>query len=160
MKLPKRELDALPYPHYAIPGNMDTCNKHTDKNGATGREDIRLNVTAEQLDRFVPFFGDFPWSFVHKNVRFSGFYAAVAGSGLPHEDRACGTGWRVSCQLFSRAVHHVVTMHYTLFMDALDEPKWDITKADEYRGLVFFLLIHHTDSGFLRRLRNPMCPLF
>ena len=64
---------------------MDTNNKHTDKNGATGREDPRINVTAEQLDRFSSYFGEFPWSFVHKNVRFSGFYAAVAGSGLPHE---------------------------------------------------------------------------
>ena len=86
-EIAKRELDALSYPYYAIPGNMDTSNKHTDKNGATGREDIRLNVTAEQLDRFVSFFGDFPWSFVHKNVRFSGFYAAVAGSGLSYETR-------------------------------------------------------------------------
>ena len=143
----KRELDALPYPYYAIPGNMDTCNKHTDKNGATGREDIHLNVTAEQLDRFVPFFGDFPWSFVHKNVRFSGFYAAVAGSGLPHETRMWD--WLESeLPSLPRAAHHVVTMHYTLFMDSLDEPKWDITKADEYLDWYFSIDPPHRQRIF------------
>ncbi|MBL4575624.1 MAG: metallophosphoesterase, partial [Opitutaceae bacterium] len=85
----KRELDALPYPTYSIPGNMDTDNKHTDKKGGTGRDDPKLNMTAEQLDRFIHYVGDFPWSIVHKNVRFSGFYGAVAGSGLPHEERMC-----------------------------------------------------------------------
>jgi len=82
----KAELDALAYPYHAIPGNMDTGNKHTSIPGATGRDDPRLNVTAESLDNFPRVFGPCPWTFVHKQVRFSGLYAAVAGSGLPHED--------------------------------------------------------------------------
>ena len=32
----KEEFDALPYPYYAIPGNMDTGNKPTAIPGATG----------------------------------------------------------------------------------------------------------------------------
>ena len=74
----KRELDALPYPHYAVPGNMDTCNKHTDKNGATGREDIRLYIRMCALADFMRL-----WRVRDCPMR-----------------RACGTGWKVSCRLF------------------------------------------------------------
>lgn len=132
----KTRLGALPYPFYAIPGNMDTCNKHASTPGVTGRDDQRLNVTAEQLDHFASFFGEVPWSFVHKNVRFSGFYAAVAGSGLPHE----ATMWRwLEDELPSleSAEHHVMMMHYSLFIHELDEPTWDITDQDEYRKWYF-----------------------
>ena len=146
-EIAKRELDALPYPYRAIPGNMDTGNKHADKNGATGRDDIRLNVTAEQLDRFASFFGAFPWSFVHENVRFSGFYAAVAGSGLPHEARMWHWLERELPSL-PRAAHHVVTMHYALFLDALDEPKWDIGNEDEYRDWYFSIDPPHRQRVF------------
>ena len=146
-ELAKSELDALPYPYYAIPGNMDTCNKHTDRPGATGREDPLLNVTAEQLDRFQHYFGGFPWSFVHKNVRFSGFYAALAGSGLPHETRMWD--W-LETELPSLAPtdHHVMTMHYALFMDTFDEPTWDITQKDEYRNWYFSIDQPHRSRIF------------
>ena len=117
----KAELDALAYPYHAIPGNMDTGNKHTSIPGATGRNDPRLNVTAESLDNFARVFGPCPWTFVHKQVRFSGLYAAVAGSGLPHEDDM----WRFleeELPAAPSAKRHVVLMHYTLFINALDEP--------------------------------------
>ncbi len=132
----KTRLGALSYPYYAIPGNMDTCNKHTSVAGPTGRDDPRLNVTAEQLDHFAKFFGEFPWSFMHRNVRFSGFYAAVAGSGLSYETRM----WEwleKELPSLEGADHHVMMMHYSLFIDEPDEPTWDITKEDEYRKWYF-----------------------
>ena len=143
----KRELDTLPYPYHAIPGNMDVGNKHTDRHGGTGREDIHLNFTTEQLDRYSSFFGTFPWSFVHKNVRFSGFYAAVSGSNLPCETRM----WQwLEQELPSlpKAEHHVMTMHYTLFVDDLDEPKWDITKKEEYQNWYFSIDPPHRQRIF------------
>ncbi|MFP6718710.1 MAG: metallophosphoesterase [Candidatus Poribacteria bacterium] len=130
------ELNTLSYPYYAIPGNMDTGNKHALVKGAMGRDDPSLGVTAKQLDRFSKFFGQFPWSFVHKNVRFSGFYAASAGSGLPHEKQM----WHwLEDELprLTTAKHHVMTMHYALFIDHINEPKWDLTKQHEYHNWYF-----------------------
>ena len=143
----KAKLDALPYPYNAIPGNMDTCNKHTSVGGATGRDDPRLNVTAAQLDNFAKFFGEFPWSFVHKNVRFSGFYAAVAGSGLPHEERMWA--W-LENELpgLETVEHHVMTMHYTLFVDDPNEPTWNITKKEEYQRWYFSIDEPHRSRMF------------
>jgi 3',5'-cyclic AMP phosphodiesterase CpdA len=144
----KTELDALPYPYYAIPGNMDTGNKHTTIAGATGRDDPRLNVAAETLDNFARFFGFFPWTFVHKEVRVSGLYAALAGSGLPHEEQL----WHFLEEELPAAPvakHHVILMHYALFVDALDEPTWDITKEDEYHSWYFSI-----DNPHRQRLFN------
>jgi predicted MPP superfamily phosphohydrolase len=143
----KAKLDALPYPYRAIPGNMDTCNKHTPVPGATGRDDPRLNVTQHQLDNFAKFFGEFPWSFVHKNVRFSGFYAAVAATGYPHEARM----WEwLENELpnLEPTEHHVMNMHYTLFFDDLNEPNWDITTKDEYQRWYFTIDNPHRSRMF------------
>jgi predicted MPP superfamily phosphohydrolase len=143
----KKELEALAYPYRAIPGNMDTCNKHTEQNGATGRDDIDLNVTAEQLDGFKKHFGEFPWSFVHKNLRFSGFYGAVAGSNLAHEKQM----WEwLEKELPSlpKTEYHVMTMHYTLFVDALHEPKWDITQKEQYQDWYFSIDPPHRQRIF------------
>ena len=41
----RSELESRSYPYYAIPGNMDTGNKHADVGGATGRRDIQLSMT-------------------------------------------------------------------------------------------------------------------
>ena len=143
----KAELDALPYPYHAIPGNMDTGNKHASVDGATGREDTRLNVTAEQLNRFTKFFGAFPWSFVHKDVRFSGFYAAVAGSGLPHETQMWD--WLENeLPKASRAKHHIMMMHYPLFIDDINEPTWDLTHSDEYTAWYFSINQPHRSRIF------------
>ncbi|HCK11799.1 MAG TPA: hypothetical protein DHW45_18130 [Candidatus Latescibacteria bacterium] len=143
----KAKLDALPYPYHAIPGNMDTGNKHTAVLGATGRDDPRLNVSAGPLDRFAKFFGDFPWSFKHKNVRFSGFYAALAGSGLPHEDRMWN--WLENeLPSLESTDHHVMNTHYTLFVDDLNEPNWDITKEEEYQKWYFSIDQPHRSRMF------------
>ncbi len=143
----KAKLDALPFPYYAIPGNMDTGNKHSTVRGATGRDDPRLNVPAGPLDRFAKFFGEFPWSFKHKNVRFSGFYAALAGSGLSYEDRMWD--WLENdLPNLEPADHHVMNMHYTLFVDDLNEPNWDITKEDEYQKWYFSIDQPHRSRMF------------
>ena len=132
----RSELNTLSYPYYAIPGNMDTGNKHTLAKGATGRDDPSLGVSAKQLDRFAEFFGQFPWSFVHKNVRFSGFYAAIAGSGLPHEKQMWD--WlEDELPRLTNTKHHVMTMHYALFIDDINEPKWDLTQQHEYNNWYF-----------------------
>ena len=143
----KAELDALPYPYYAIPGNMDTGNKHTATPGAPGRDDPRLNLTAASLDNFARFFGSFPWTFVHKEVRFTGIYAALAGSGLQHEKKL----WHfledeLPCAAATK--HHVLVMHYALFVDALDEPTWDITREEEYHSWYFSIDNPHRQRLF------------
>ena len=142
----KEELDALPYPYRAVPGNMDVGNKHARVPGGTGRDDPALNCTAAQLDNFARFFGAYPWTFVHRQVRFSGVYAAVAGSGLPQEERL----WRfVEEELPAQepAEHHVMLMHYALFVDGPDEPNWDMTRAEEYTSWYFSI-----DQPHRRRL--------
>ncbi len=143
----KAELDALPYPYYAVPGNMDTGNKHAHTDGATGRDDPRLNVTEDQLDRFAEFFGQFPWSVVHRGVRFSGFYAAVAGSGLRHEARMWD--WlEEELPAMQEVRDHVVVMHYALFLDSLEEPIWDLTNPDEYTDWYFTIDQPHRSRIF------------
>ncbi|UCH62053.1 MAG: metallophosphoesterase [Fidelibacterota bacterium] len=132
----KASLDSMSIPYHAIPGNMDTGNKHTDKQGPKPeRDDIGLNVTSEQLRRYSRFFGEFPWSFVHRNVRFSGFYAALAGSGLPEEEQMWQ--WLDDLKHLPRARHHVMTNHYALFIDDPDEPNFDITKQESYQAWYF-----------------------
>lgn len=139
----KCELGSLPYPFWAVPGNMDTGNKHAD---ITHRRS-HAEVTALQLDRFARFFGLFPWSFVHKNVRFSGIYAAVAGSGLPHEEQM----WKwleEDLPAMSEAEHHVMIMHYALFIDDLNEKEWDLTRDEEYHAWYFSIDEPHRSRIF------------
>jgi predicted MPP superfamily phosphohydrolase len=132
----KADLDALGLPVHVIPGNMDTGNKHTPVQGCLpARDDVSLNVTSKQLKNFERFFGPIQWSFVHKNVRFSGFYGALAGSGLPEEEDMWR--WLEDLEGLPRAAHHVLIMHYALFMDRFDEPDFDITKKEDYFGWYF-----------------------
>lgn len=143
----KTDLESLPYPYHVVPGNMDTGNKHAPADGGSGRDDTRLNVTAEQLDNFARFFGELPWSFVHKNVRFSGLYAALAGSGLPHEERMWD--WlEKELPAAPRARFHVLIMHYVLFIDDLDEPTWDLTKPEKYSAWYFAIDQPHRTRMF------------
>ncbi|MGI5819522.1 MAG: metallophosphoesterase family protein [Armatimonadota bacterium] len=128
----KSELGSLPYPFYAVPGNMDTGNKHAE----IEHRRSHAEVTGEQLDRFAQFYGAFPWSFIHENVRFSGMYAALAGSGLPHEERM----WRWledELPALPRADHHVLIMHYALFINDVNEETWDLTDASQYHSWYF-----------------------
>ena len=132
----KDDLETLPFPTFVIPGNMDVGNKHTHRNGPyLDRDDVSLNMSSDRLRLFASYFGPLAWTFLHKRVRFTGFFAAVAGSGLREEERF----WYFMERLgkLSPARHHVAIMHYWLFMDDLDEPTWDITKEKEYLSWYF-----------------------
>ena len=144
----KQSLDTMNIPYRAIPGNMDTGNKHTDRQGPKPeRDDIGLNVTSEQLKRFGQFFGEFPWSFVHKNVRFSGFYEAIAGSGLPEEKILWQ--WLDSLKNLPPVRQHVMLNHYALFIDDLDEPNFDVTAPESYTAWYFGI-----DNPYRQRIFN------
>ncbi len=88
------------------------------------------------MQLFASYFGPIHWTFLWSGVRFTGFFAAVAGSGLPQETRF----WRLLEKLpdLPPARHHVAMMHYWPFMEQPDEPAWDLTKADRIRQLVLF----------------------
>jgi len=130
------DLDSLGCPAWAIPGNMDTGNKHAPCQGARDdRYDLLLNVTDAQLTKFAEYFGPVHWTKVHRNVRFTGFYAAVAGSGLASEREM----WAILDGLadLPRADHHVVMTHYPLYFDAIDDETFDHTVFDQYRPWYF-----------------------
>tara|TARA_R110002095_G_scaffold35763_3_gene33586 strand:- start:182 stop:1171 length:990 start_codon:yes stop_codon:yes gene_type:complete len=139
----REDLDTLPFPTFVIPGNMDVGNKHASQTGVKlrwdpkglGWNDPELNMTATRLDLFSNYFGPLQWSFLHREVRFTGFYAAVAGTGLPHEKRF----WQMLERLPSlpAAKHHVAVMHYWPFMEFPDEPAWDLTDGDQYDNWYF-----------------------
>lgn len=148
----KEDLDALPFPYHVVPGNMDTGNKHTLRNGSRPQnsvrmDDIDLNVTSQQLRQFAEVFGPLHWSFVHKNVRFSGFPDVAVGSGLPEEENFWK--WAESLATQPNEEHHVWIMHYALFVDDLHEPNWDITKPEEYTAWYFSI-----DEAHRSRLMN------
>jgi hypothetical protein len=92
-------------------------------------------MTEARLNLFASYFGPIHWSFLHRQVRFTGFFAAVAGSGLPQEQRF----WRLLERLpeLPRGRHHVAMMHYWPFMESLDEPAWDLTDPGQYDNWYF-----------------------
>ena len=129
------DLDRLPFPTWIIPGNMDVGNKHTERSGPRYRDDRELNMTSARVDLFSRYFGPVSWSFMHREVRFTGLFAAVAGTGFSHEERM----WRLLEKLpgLPRGRHHVAVMHYWPFMEQPDEPAWDITCKEEYDNWYF-----------------------
>jgi predicted MPP superfamily phosphohydrolase len=139
----KEDLDTLPFPTFAIPGNMDVGNKHTQQDGNNRKwsemgldwNDVDQNMTAKRLDLFASYFGPLHWTFLYRDVRFTGFFAGVAGSGLSHEARL----WRLLERLpdLPEAKHHVAMMHYWPFMEQPDEPAWDITNPEQYDNWYF-----------------------
>ncbi len=132
----KADLDALPFPVHVVPGNMDTGNKHTDYAGPSpDRDDIGLNLRSGQLERFSSVFGPLWWSFVHKDVRFSGFCDMVAGSRLPAEKDFWA--WFEAQRDPPRAKHHVWMMHSALFIDDVAEPNFDVTDPERYHDWYF-----------------------
>lgn len=153
----KEDLEQLPFPCFVIPGNMDVGNKHTTRNGikrkwedrGLGWYDPDLNMTAQRLDLFASWFGPIHWTFVHRNVRFTGFYAAVAGTGLPQEERL----WRLLERLpqLPRTQYHVAMMHYWPFIESLDEPAWDLTDPEQYDNWYFSI-----DPPHRQRLWNGL----
>ncbi len=127
----REELETLPFPSHVIPGNMDVGNKHTDRQGAwDDRDDMAMNMRSERLALFESVFGPTCWTFLHKEVRFTGFYAALAGTGLPQEAQF----WHFMEGLagLPQARQHVAMMHYWLYIDSPNEPNWDITQEEQY----------------------------
>lgn len=132
----KADLDALPFPYHVTPGNMDTGNKHTDVQGAyDNRDDLSLNLTSAQLRQFERHFGPHCWTFAHKNVRLSSFCDMVAGSGLAEEGPFWA--WMEAQRNQPRAPFHVWMTHSALFIEAFDEPNWDITDRKHYHDWYF-----------------------
>lgn len=168
-QLVKDDFESLPFPAFIIPGNMDVGNKHAPCQGAMpDRDDVSLNVTSARLERFAAYFGSPNWTLIHKNVRFTGFFDAVAGSGLPEEERM----WHMLERLPDLPMpgHHVVVIHSAFFIDRIDEPNFDLTKEDEYlpwyfgvdrphrdRMMAAFVKsgVTHVFSGHVHRYRPP-----
>ena len=135
-KIARDDLDELPFPTFVIPGNMDVGNKWAAKRGTRHYWDDRtLNLTGRRLELFASWFGPIHWTFSYRDVRFTGFFAAVAGTGLSQEKHL----WRLldKLQHLPRARHHVAVMHYWPFMEQLDEPSWDITDENQYDNWYF-----------------------
>ena len=141
------DLDTLPFPSFVIPGNMDVGNKHANQRG-TKRDwdDVALNMLPQRLDLFASYFGPIHWTFLYRNVRFTGFFAAVAGTGFSQEKRF----WRLLERLseLPPARHHVAMMHYWPFMEELAEPEWDITCETEYDNWYFTIDPPHRQRLF------------
>jgi len=132
----KADFDAMGMPYHVIPGNMDTGNKHTRRpSGRPDRDDIALNLAPERLRQWESVFGDWKWTFTHRNVRVSGFCDMVANSGLPEERELWD--WLERQRALPRVEHHLWLMHYALFMDRPDEPNWDITRPEQYLDWYF-----------------------
>ncbi len=127
----KKDFDSMSIPYYVIPGNMDTGNKHTEKQGFFDhRDDIALNITSEHLKNWKDVFGDWKWTFTYNNVRVSGICDMIINSGLPEEQELWQ--WLEEQKKLPKMEHHVWLMHSALFIERPDEPNWDLTKADEY----------------------------
>jgi hypothetical protein len=67
-------------------------------------------MTSERLDLFASWFGPIHWTFLYRDVRFTGFFEGVAGSGHKQEDRL----WQMLENIpnLPLAKHHVAVMHY------------------------------------------------
>ncbi len=112
----KADLDALPFPYYVIPGNHDIGNKWI--------AEARESVSQAAVDRYESVFGPGQWSHVHNDVRFSGFNALLAGSGLPAEADMWAWIEAQSAQLLP--AHSVWVLHPTFFLERLGEPNWEL----------------------------------
>ena len=130
----KEDLDALPFPYHVVPGNMDIGNKRTETPGPS-RDDIALNAHEDTVTQFASVFGGLCWSFVHNDVRFSGFCDILAGSGLPQEQALWA--WLEAQTKQPRVRHHVWLMHYALFIDDPYEANFDIRDPEHYTDWYF-----------------------
>ena len=139
----REDLETLPFPAFVIPGNMDVGNKRAWQNGAKPKwaelgldwNDVDCNMTSRSLEFFSSYFGPVHWTFLYRGVRFTGFFAALAGSGLPQEERF----WQMLERIpeLPPARQHVAMMHYWPFMEQPDEPAWDLTDPDQYDNWYF-----------------------
>jgi hypothetical protein len=135
----KADLASLPFPVHAVPGNMDTGNKHTRIDCPFKRlgqaPDVELNVTSDQLRQFARTVGPLWWSVDHKDVRFSGFADVVVNSGLPEENAFWR--WAEGQAARPRARFHIWVMHYSPFADTPDEPDWRVDDPANYLNWYF-----------------------
>ena len=134
------ELTSLPFPVHVIPGNMDCGNKLARVPGASGdptrSADPELNLSAARLERFEHHFGPLAWTFVHRDVRFTGFPAVLVGSGLPQERQV----ERLMSVLptLPRTRQHIVMTHYPLFLHDVEEGEFDLEAGgDAYQHWYF-----------------------
>lgn len=117
----KTDLDALPFPCHVIPGNHEVGNKYDPNSSVSIRSDyIRL---------YRSVFKESHWSFIYRGIRFSGFDALLAGSGLPEEEEMWG--WLEEQWNQAPARRHVWFIHPALFVNTLDEPNWAPSKDRE-----------------------------
>lgn len=114
----KADLDSLPFPVHIIPGNHEVGNKY--------HPDSSVSIQPDYVALYRSVFGSSQWSFVHRDVRFSGFDSFLAGSGLPEEAEMWA--WLEAQRDQPPAKHHVWIMHQALFVNELNEPNWDITE--------------------------------
>ena len=111
----KADLDSLPFPWCAVPGNHEAGDKWGP--------DVSTRVQPEYLELYRSVIGPDCWSFVHRDMRFSGFNSFLAGSGLPDEEDFWV--WFEAQAREPRAKHHVWFMHSALYIDDLHEPNWN-----------------------------------
>lgn len=112
----RADLDGLPFPYHAIPGNHEVGNKFLPGNP--------VSINQRYVDNYRSVFGPSAWSFLHRNVRFSAFDAFLPGSGLPGERELWH--WLESLERSPDARFHVWMIHPALFINRLDEPNWDV----------------------------------
>ncbi|HHH75415.1 MAG TPA: hypothetical protein ENL03_00145 [Phycisphaerae bacterium] len=133
----KANLDALPFPCHVVAGNICVGNKTARYNSDDAAEnknidDIGHNVSSRLLAQFESNFGPYNWSFVHKDVRFTGFCEMLVGSQLPEEEQLWK--WLEDLKKEPPARFHVCVMHYPLFNETLDEPTYDNRKVENDAG--------------------------
>lgn len=132
----KDELDGLPVPYHVVPGNTDVGNKYTDvPSNYKDRNDPDFNITATYLEQYRQLFGPWQWSFVHKDVRFTGLTNMLCGSHLAEEEQMWD--WLASLKDAPHARHHIWVLHYPLFCDELHEANWEITDPVQYFAWYF-----------------------
>jgi DNA repair exonuclease SbcCD nuclease subunit len=112
----KKDLDSLPFPYYVIPGNHDVGNKY--------QPDTTTAIKQGAVDQFREIFGSDHCSFTHKDVRFTGFNALPAGSGIPAETDMWN--WLEAQVDQPRSPHHVWFLHPALFVENPEEPNWNV----------------------------------
>ncbi len=159
----KSSLDSMEIPYYAIPGNMDIGNKSSRVHGAIEERDDRLlNVLPERFSAFEKIFGSANWTFIHGDLRVSGFCDILLGSGLPEERKV--RDFLSSLAEMPRSRYHLILMHYAMFINSPAEDDYDITKKEEYSDWYFsvsketrgYLLKCFKESGVTRVLTAHM----
>ncbi len=131
-----KQLNTLGIPWHLIPGNMDTGNKITDRDGSQpDRRDTELNVTEKNLQIFKDQAAPFPWTFTHRGVRFSGCYEIIKDTDLPSATEL--DRFLEDLGALPPEQHHIMLNHYPLFVDDIDEPAYDITDQQGYLAWYF-----------------------